>query len=75
MQMTILSYVELCIQYSKTLRQLLYLIPMALFPIFIQIIISNDYIYLKLEIHIFTHTEDMFVGDFCVDEQLVFWPK
>ena len=38
-------------------------------------IISNDYIYLKLEIHIFTHTEDMLVGDFCVDEQLVLWPK
>ena len=68
MQMTILSDVEL-------LRQLLYLIPMTSFPIFIQMIISNDYIYLKLEIHIFTHTEDMFVGDFCVDEQLVLWPK
>ena len=71
MQMTILSYVELYHQ----LRQLVYLFPMASFPIFIQMIISNDYIYLKLEIHIFTHTEDMFVGDFCVDEQLVLWPK
>ena len=48
---------------------------MTSFPIFIQMIISNDYIYLKLEIHIFTHTKDMFVGDFCVDEQLVLWPK
>ena len=68
MQMTILYYVEL-------LRQLSYLIPMASFPTFTQMIISNDFIYLKLEIHIFTHTEDMFVGDFCVDEQLVLWPK
>ena len=37
--------------------------------------ISNDYAYLKLEIHIFTQMEDMFVGDFSVEEQLVLWPK
>ena len=79
MQMTILSYVELYLQYSnfynRILRQLLYLIPMASFLIFIQMMISNDYAYLKLEIHIFTKMEDMFVGDFSVEEQLVLWPK
>ena len=66
MQMTILSYVE-----SNTVLRLLYLIPIASFLILIQIIISNDFTYLKLEIHIFTHMEDMFVGDFSKEEQLV----
>ena len=74
MQMTILSYVDLYLQYSN-FYDILYLIPTASFLILIQKMISNDYTYLNLAIHIFTHMEDMFVGDFSVEEQLVLWPK
>ena len=73
MQMTILSYVELYIQYSITSI----IIPYS-YGIISNLYTNNNIKWLHIfetgDTYIYTH-EDIFVGDFCVDEQLVFWPK